>query len=494
MLVIVLFPVALLLAGAVAEWWRGSTGLSRFLADNERRGEQLNLAPLIPSKVPDNENAAIPLLELTNQLREAHEVLELGPPMLRFPRPGFAQRARDVTTWERRRTTSFDPVATNSWPEFAGKLSELKSLLEQVNDALKRPSFRAGYDYQRGFKDTTMFPLLVETKVASQLLACEVFTAARSGSEAHAKTNLLMLLRWHHQLSGQKLIIAELIRLTSFEVAIGALWQGLHLSSWTDAELDEIQSLLTRLEFVDSMISAFELERAMILDLYRALKADSSVRKRQFEQWQKIYEMIGTGFLPEPNWLMENLRLPLWSWIWAEQDCLRALHRWNVSLDGLRLMREHNWQTFSRQWTALEKAHAAELASAEELGVLDRWRYLFSRDSFLFASGTARKVMKMETLRRIAVVAIGIQRFQLASARLPGSLAELTPKFLDKVPADPMCGSPLRYRLESQSSFRLWSVGEDGRDDDGDPRPEQDDKSYNTIWDGRDAVWPMLAN
>ena len=37
------------------------------------------------------------------------------------------------------------------------------------------------------------------------------------------------------------------------------------------------------------------------------------------------------------------------------------------------------------------------------------------------------------------------------------------------------------------------SVGEDGKDDDGDPTQRDEKKSYRQIWDGRDAVWPSAA-
>jgi hypothetical protein len=41
--------------------------------------------------------------------------------------------------------------------------------------------------------------------------------------------------------------------------------------------------------------------------------------------------------------------------------------------------------------------------------------------------------------------------------------------------------------------FLLYSVGEDGRDDGGDPTPQEAKKRYRQIWDGRDAVWPSAA-
>jgi len=62
------------------------------------------------------------------------------------------------------------------------------------------------------------------------------------------------------------------------------------------------------------------------------------------------------------------------------------------------------------------------------------------------------------------------------------------------MPVDFMDGQPLRYRVEIDGTWRLYSVGLDGKDDGGDALPAQAWNSYKTIWDGSDAVWPRLAS
>jgi hypothetical protein len=56
------------------------------------------------------------------------------------------------------------------------------------------------------------------------------------------------------------------------------------------------------------------------------------------------------------------------------------------------------------------------------------------------------------------------------------------------VPRDLMDGQPLRYRLNRDGSFVLYSVGADMRDDGGDPVPE------TPQGDSYDWVWPRLAS
>jgi len=58
--------------------------------------------------------------------------------------------------------------------------------------------------------------------------------------------------------------------------------------------------------------------------------------------------------------------------------------------------------------------------------------------------------------------------------QLPASLAELIPKYLPAVPSDPYDGQALRYSPEKR---RIWSVGENGKDEGGLDAPKPDRSS-----------------
>lgn len=64
------------------------------------------------------------------------------------------------------------------------------------------------------------------------------------------------------------------------------------------------------------------------------------------------------------------------------------------------------------------------------------------------------------------------------------------PEFLSAVPMDWMHGKPLRYRLNPDGTFTLWSVNEDFKDDGGDATDTGAVSRQRDIWDGRDALWP----
>jgi hypothetical protein len=77
-------------------------------------------------------------------------------------------------------------------------------------------------------------------------------------------------------------------------------------------------------------------------------------------------------------------------------------------------------------------------------------------------------------------VGIALERHRLAHGAHPETLAALVPKFLTEVPLDPCDGQPLRYRLQSDGSPVVWSIGIDGIDEGG--KPHRNRESGDRVW------------
>jgi hypothetical protein len=56
-----------------------------------------------------------------------------------------------------------------------------------------------------------------------------------------------------------------------------------------------------------------------------------------------------------------------------------------------------------------------------------------------------------------------------------------------------MDGRELRYRVNADRTWSLYSVGENGVDDGGDPRPPGDKSTAKFFGSGLDVVWPQPA-
>jgi hypothetical protein len=106
------------------------------------------------------------------------------------------------------------------------------------------------------------------------------------------------------------------------------------------------------------------------------------------------------------------------------------------------------------------------------------------------------KVMRVEAAKQIIVTAIALKRYQLKHGNYPADLNSLVPEFVSTVPIDPVDGQPLRYRPNADGTFLLYSVGENGVDDGGNPSLENFVESSSFNWQNLHAldwVWPQPA-
>ena len=146
-----------------------------------------------------------------------------------------------------------------------------------------------------------------------------------------------------------------------------------------------------------------------------------------------------------------------------------------------------NWQTTSREFEEPVPRRG------------DAWNWIQSRRNFWaeFLTPNWRRAYQVafrtETRRSLTVASIALRRYELRHGRPAPDLAALVPEFLERVPVDFMCGQPLRYRVLFDGQGRLYSVGEDGRDDGGDSQPVDACKDYSSLWNDRDAVMPRLV-
>jgi len=81
--------------------------------------------------------------------------------------------------------------------------------------------------------------------------------------------------------------------------------------------------------------------------------------------------------------------------------------------------------------------------------------------------GLARKTAFAQTAADTASMACGIERFKLAKGRLPESVEQLVPEFLEKLPRDIITGEQLKYRATEGGRYVIYSVGWNEKDDGG---------------------------
>ena len=174
-----------------------------------------------------------------------------------------------------------------------------------------------------------------------------------------------------------------------------------------------------------------------------------------------------------------------WCLFWSYSDEKSALQIFQALTDAARM---------AENTCSYQSAKSSVITSFEQLGVgkpdvgadgiridIDEreTRWLFSEgahDSFRLL----RMSLAAETTRDLVITAIALKRYEIRHQHLPGTLQELVPDFVKTVPIDWMDGQPLRYRPNSDGTFLLYSVGENGKDDGGNTSLEKHDRGH--VW------------
>jgi hypothetical protein len=146
----------------------------------------------------------------------------------------------------------------------------------------------------------------------------------------------------------------------------------------------------------------------------------------------------------------------------------------------------------------------AALESKSSFRVQSRRRLLEMGMAFQRAGGgLLGHAAEAEARRRIITAALALERYRDRHGAYPETLAALAPEFLRTEPVDFMDGRPLRYALNGDGHYRLYSVGLDCVDDGGimtqEERPSMAAllalRSGGTeVMPKGDIVWPFPAS
>ncbi len=467
----------LLLLFIAIEHIRGRWDLSHHLSRLKANGEEILVARLEPRRPPVNENASIDLARLfTNRFEAILTNMADAPPGLRFIAPGKA-----IVSW-RLKQWSDDGKTTNDWSKLASQMDEARELLDLIHSAVQKPAYDSGFDYGKGFIDFQIAPL-TEVKRVAQLLYAATFYELKTGHQDAANGHLCALVKLAARQHPEPLIICQLVRQACAGLAFAATWQALQAPGWNDSQLAALQSAWEGCDFAGDMDNAMGMERALTYDLFEQLKNSRNKFAFVASKPECADEIFG------------SVHVLFWHVAWADQDELRALLGWQAVIDRERMARTNSWTALASRagireddvhWNPFQEDH-------EQMGWYDRLRFLFSCETFSIHDTEIGLTLCAQVQQQMAVTAIAISRYRLQRGMLPADLSALVPKYLPALPRDSMDGKALRYRLQPGAGFVLYSVGEDGKDDGGDPTLRTDKKYYRQIWDGRDAVWPTPA-
>src|SRR5438034_970646 len=387
-------------------------------------------------------------------------------------------------------------------------LAGLAALLAALHNVRAKKALRAfKADLTARGEKLTIEEMTPPAQLEAQRAASDLMQAAwqlRAGRLNDAAANLNALFSLVNASRDQRLIIYQLVRIAIAAIGIPPTWEALQADGWTDAQLAGIQQGWAALEFLQPMEQASAMERAIGIEMFDRLR-NSSAERRQWFSGNFFGGAAAPPGTPTPTniaevpdfaleWSKERLsslnsfaQENAWRWLWSYDDELRYVQTLQIMLEVPRHAR------LTGSFASARSRGTNEIWRHRHAGDLGFVRYFLSDMLAPAMEKASAKAARLEVQREMTVTAIALKRYSLRHGKLAATLAALVPEFLPQTPKDLIDGLPLRYRLQADGSFLLYSVNEDGKDDGGDPRPTSPASKNYSSGTGRETSVTMRA-
>jgi tetratricopeptide (TPR) repeat protein len=461
------------------EDWRGWHAWQKFKHEWGVKGERFDMASVIPSAVPDDQNFALTPLVASSYLyildKNGHRI---NPPNTNVvnrlgmtlysdddwknsPTNGYWAKGTktDLNAWQRyyrlvaAKTNLFRVPAQPQSPaaDVLLALSKYDSVIEELREASRLPSSRFPLNYDSESPSAILLPHLAALKKCAQTLQLRSLAELQSGQPEKALADVKLALQLTDKIRTEPFFISHLVRIAMLQIMLQPVWEGLAEHKWSEAPLVALDAELAKFNFPADYKLSMRGELG-------CQDGEVDRLRRHPEQLQGLSGMSdgeeGSMNLPLPGNIAARL-IPT-GWFYQNQfRCARMMVDYYVPVADV----DHG--TFSPALARIEDAALkAETKTAGPFNVLER----------LMLPGLgngARRFAYAQSSVNLARTAIALERYRLAHGEYPESLDALAPQFIAKLPHDIINGQPLHYRRTSDGQFVLYSVGWNETDDSG---------------------------
>ncbi len=479
-----LLVLALTTGLAVAGHYRAKLAVAAYRRELAAQGEKVTVIELMPSLPPAESNSAVNYSLTIGPLN----AIRIRAPMswMKNLPPG-----RALLAWREDPLPAED--SSNIWPDVEHQFAASGAELAAAREALRKPVMLFPTDYT--YASRSKVPEQSLNHCASNLRMAALL-ALRDRQPSDAWEDLRALVAFAGAYRGEPLTLSQWTRATVVNYGIITTWEMLQYGGWTEEQLAQLQAAWESVNPFDSLEPALAMTRARDPELFGSIRTS----------YTNFVNVSGASSGVVPQSAMTDLadvvispkaalqssmnhwpRFWLWSEWWSYGEEHERLEREQAAVEAARRLSSGRPYAIVANQLQEAFAAAARRGPKESHTILqDRPQYDGTLD------GLIARMADVEAARRLAVAALAIERFRLARSRLPERLAELTPAFLHSPPLDPMNGQPTRYQPRADGTFLLYSVGENGRDDGGDPAIPPN--TPNDWLKSNDIVWPSPAN
>jgi len=288
----------------------------------------------------------------------------------------------------------------------------------------------------------TSFSQLGDVKHCAQLLALGAAYYSHTGDPNAAMRCIEDGLRLVDSLRREPALVQYLVRVACVGLTVASLDRSLNAATFTDEQLRELDKALTATAGTLDLTQAMITERCILIETCR-----------------NPFLMAGPGQSAGPRMLPGMTRTGIADTLDYMGDCIEA--------SKLPLAeRLAGFREAARKMDDLSFLHVMIKMLAPSTGRV------------------AELSLRAQTHVDLARTALAIERYRLATGKVPERLEELVPQYLKEVPIDPFDGQPIRYK-RTDPGYRLYSILEDGRDNGG--------KDKTEVIRGNPYDWPFIV-
>jgi hypothetical protein len=388
-----------------------------------------------------------------------------------------------------------------TWDEFRELFAENQAVLDAACQAALSGPIRFNLDASHG--NYTLLRHLASLKSLTQTLGSRTMLALHDGNQDAAWTNLMAETRLVTAWQTEPAEVSHLVRFSMTKLVFDATWQALQTNAWPGERLAQLQAEWEAIDFFRNLSEVGEFKLASDAADYDFVRRQNSGPGQRSGYHPTFTEFVGIAF-----------RSP-WS-VWSEMR-----YSWNRAhySRGGQYEEERDLLLYDRD-REIELRNAVQAPTWAQMsglpGVTNRVPFQSKYYSSIQSRRASHEIgmafqragggflghaAQAEARRRILIVALALEQYRDKHGAYPETLAILAPEFLKTVPVDFMDGRPLRYQLNGDGHYRLYSVGLDCVDDGGKIMKEGERPSLAELRSGGlsaspkgDIVWPFQAS
>ena len=464
---------------------RGWLTWDHFKQQAEAQGERFDYASIVPPPVPDDKNFA-----LTPVVASTYEYLFTtnGKPVIphktnvvdRLAIDGARQHDwensptnrdwrlgafTDLKAWQAYyRTPSTNSwVDTNEFPVAVQPQAPAADVLLALNkhtptlDELLQASllpysrFPLVYDSEHPF--ALLLPHLSGLKRCVLVLQLRTLAELELGESDKALNDVKFSFRLVESTRTEPFLISHLVRVACLQILMQPIWEGLNRHQWSEAQTEEIQRELGKLDFLTDCNLAMRGERNQWLAFIEHLR-----RNRSYDEIRGLFFFNGFGEVQHREWkefpFVALYHLAPDGWFYQNEVVAAKLDQkfW------LRMADPTNHLAYP---AIVARAQGAIYSMPLRPG------NSITRMLLPALGAVEQKLANAQAMADLAQVACALERYHLAHGDYPEKLDVLMPQFIAQIPHDVIGGKPLHYHRIDGGKFALYSIGWNETDDGG---------------------------